>query len=312
MILFLAQHPEAQDRLYREIQAAESEALDEDIDGDAPTAFACVLKMPYLENLILEAYRSHSTFSLLIERVVSSKGMELPSGQYLPPGTFVGINSAAMNRRPDVYGADAESFNPERWVRAAGESEEGFKVRKGRMDRAMMTFGYGSRSCIGKNIVQLELYKVMATVIGCFRIEAVGTPKSHFTVIDSYRGTPFHEGSLQHIGGMFFVNFWCRGGRKYPMGARGEVAPQYTRNTHLSVQRHVSNCHWDRPCQFLLRAQSSLISLLDAWRSSLVRYLCIFLPAASPVSEISKTESISSKDRPLVSFKNTTAKTTTP
>jgi hypothetical protein len=24
----------------------------------------------------------------------------------------------------------------------------------------------------------LELYKVMATVIGCFRIEAVGTPKS--------------------------------------------------------------------------------------------------------------------------------------
>jgi len=178
MILFLAQHPEAQDRLYREIQAVESEALDEDIDGDAPTAFACALKMPYLENLILEAYRSHSTFSLLIERVVSSKGMELPSGQYLPPGTFVGINSAAMNRRPDVYGADAESFNPERWVRAAGESEKGFKVRKGRMDRAMMTFGYGSRSCIGKNIVQLELYKVMATVIGCFRIEAVGTPKS--------------------------------------------------------------------------------------------------------------------------------------
>jgi cytochrome P450 len=146
MILFLAQHPEAQDRLYREIQAAESEALDGDIDGDAPTAFACALKMPYLENLILEAYRSHSTFSLLIERVVSSKGMELPIGQYLPPGTFVGINSAAMNRRPDVYGADAESFNPERWVRAAGESEEGFKVRKGRMDRAMMTFGYGSRS----------------------------------------------------------------------------------------------------------------------------------------------------------------------
>lgn len=91
---------------------------------------------------------------------------------------MVGINSAALNLRADVYGADVESFNPERWTRAAGESDEGFKERKGRMDRAMVTFGYGSRGCIGKNTVQLGLYEVMAIVMGRFGFEAFGTPKS--------------------------------------------------------------------------------------------------------------------------------------
>lgn len=87
--MFLAQHSEAQDRLYREIQAAESAALDDEIASDTPPAFARARKMPYLETLVVEAYRFHSTFSLLIERVISSKGMELPSGQCLPQGPWL-------------------------------------------------------------------------------------------------------------------------------------------------------------------------------------------------------------------------------
>ena len=43
-----------------------------------------------------------------------------------------------------VFGEDAEEFNPERWL----ESEE----RTREMEKYLITFGAGSRTCVGKNI----------------------------------------------------------------------------------------------------------------------------------------------------------------
>jgi cytochrome P450 len=33
-----------------------------------------------------------------------------------------------------------------------------------------LKFGYGSRSCIGKNVVQLELYKLWATLLRMYKV----------------------------------------------------------------------------------------------------------------------------------------------
>jgi cytochrome P450 len=169
IILFLASQPSAQDRLYEEIKAAERDVKSVD-DADTPAAFERAIKMPYLESIITESYRCQPAISVLLERVVSPKGLDLPSGHHIPPGTVVGINSPAINRRTDIHGADAETFNPMRWMRRASENEEEHKQRKLTMERAMMTFGYGARSCIGKNIVQLELYKCLATLMGLFKV----------------------------------------------------------------------------------------------------------------------------------------------
>jgi hypothetical protein len=43
------------------------------------------------------------------------------------------------------------------------EARDEFIEKRLRTDRATLTFGQGSRSCPGKNIVQLELYKLIAT-----------------------------------------------------------------------------------------------------------------------------------------------------
>ncbi|KAJ5521679.1 hypothetical protein N7527_005794 [Penicillium freii] len=40
------------------------------------------------------------------------------------------------------------------------ESETSFQDRKQRMRRATFTFGAGPRTCIGKNISLLEIYKI--------------------------------------------------------------------------------------------------------------------------------------------------------
>lgn len=92
------------------------------------------------------------------------------AGQHLPPGTVVGTNPGAMNKRTDIYGADAGTFDPLRWMRRASETQDEFVERRLRMERAGMTFGYGARSCIGKNIVQLELFKVVATLMRLYQV----------------------------------------------------------------------------------------------------------------------------------------------
>lgn len=66
------------------------------------------------------------------------------SGFDFPAGYRVGINGSVIQYDKDVFGEDAESFRPERWI--DGEKDVM------RMERTMMVFGAGARTCIGKNV----------------------------------------------------------------------------------------------------------------------------------------------------------------
>jgi hypothetical protein len=79
-----------------------------------------------------------------------AQGMELPSGHNLPAGVYVGIDAAAMNRIEDIFGANLTSL-----TLCAGCSrrrKQAMNLKKGRlrMDKANLTFGESSRSCVGK------------------------------------------------------------------------------------------------------------------------------------------------------------------
>lgn len=49
--------------------------------------------------------------------------MGLPNGTILPPGIYVDINSAAMNRRVEIFGVRPDVFEPLR-LRQDGETEK--------------------------------------------------------------------------------------------------------------------------------------------------------------------------------------------
>jgi cytochrome P450 len=166
-IQYLARNPAAQERMYHEILDADTSPQKE---TDGPAALELALKMPFLQAVTEESYRTFGSPANNLERVVSSTGMTLPSGHHLPPGTVVAMNGPSINRRKDVYGADADIYNPLRWMQGEKESEEAFRERRLRMDRANLTFGHGSRSCIGKNVVQLEVYKIWATLVRLFTV----------------------------------------------------------------------------------------------------------------------------------------------
>lgn len=97
-------------------------------------------------------------------------GLTLADGTVLPPGTIVGTNPWVMHTDTRIFGADAEEFRPERWLRGDGESEDAFNARLKRMKDADMAFGGGNRTCLGRPLALVELYKVVSFVFGKYDV----------------------------------------------------------------------------------------------------------------------------------------------
>lgn len=57
----------------------------------------------------------HPGVSYPLERIVPKTGAEI-SGFHLPAGTIVGMNAAVIHRDRSIFGDDADTFRPERWL----------------------------------------------------------------------------------------------------------------------------------------------------------------------------------------------------
>lgn len=86
-------------------------------------------------------------------------------------GQHVLLNFIAFNRDPDVWGADADYFNPERWL-WEGDAKVP-RVKSPGIYRGLMSFGAGSRGCIGFRFAILELQAMMYHFFQHFRVSPV-------------------------------------------------------------------------------------------------------------------------------------------
>lgn len=136
-----------------------------------PAPYAQARAIPYLEAVIREALRLVPGEMFPQERIVPAGGLKLPDGQFVPAGTAVGFTSYVMHRNKAVWGADAEEFRPERFLRAPGESEGAFAERMRVYNDCDLSFGAGSRKCIGMNLGLMEVYKAVATLVAMFEFE---------------------------------------------------------------------------------------------------------------------------------------------
>lgn len=120
-------------------------------------------KLPYLDAVIQESFRMHPAPGLILEREVPPQGIDI-LGERIPGGTIVGCNAWVLHRRPEIFGEDADEYRPERWTEASAAQLKEMKA-------TMFQFGAGARTCIGKNISLLEIYKLVPTFLRNFEVE---------------------------------------------------------------------------------------------------------------------------------------------
>ena len=157
----LATYPEMQDQVHAELVQARC---------TIPALFDDVKDLPYLEGVIREAHRLQGNASFNLQRVTGITDLDLPNGWHITAGTQIGCSPGALNKDFRIWGADADVYRPERWARGSNESPEAHQERRKMLDRINLTFGQGSRTCIGKSITALEIFKVVATLMMNFRV----------------------------------------------------------------------------------------------------------------------------------------------
>ncbi|KAK3391826.1 cytochrome P450 [Sordaria brevicollis] len=151
------------------------------IEPGKPAPHSIARAIPYLEAVIRETIRYHPAVSMIMERIVPSAGLALPDGSVVPGGSFVGMNPYIVGRNKKIFGEDADEFNPDRWLQREGESDEQYKERRSLYETASIAFGNGSRICLGRNLSQMELYKVVPTLIATYDIEMVDKEEEWWT-----------------------------------------------------------------------------------------------------------------------------------
>ncbi|CAH0038024.1 unnamed protein product, partial [Clonostachys rhizophaga] len=118
-------------------------------------------------------FRIAPALGLMLEREVPEGGVELPDGRFVPARTKMGINPCVVTRDRGLFGDDADTFRPERWLRVKGEEGEAEYTRRvRRMHEATdFMYGHGTRVCMGKHLAKVEMYKLFATLFAAYDIK---------------------------------------------------------------------------------------------------------------------------------------------
>jgi cytochrome P450 len=148
---FLALDSEKKDKAIKEIQAADQAGK-----LSTPVKFEEVrIHLPYFVACIKESIRLEPPATNLFARVVGKQGKNI-DGFSIPEGTEITSNAYVVQRDPEMYAPDPNSFRPERWLESVEKHNE--------MEASSFVFGMGSRVCLGKDIAIMEMYKLLPEV----------------------------------------------------------------------------------------------------------------------------------------------------
>ena len=81
--------------------------------------------------------------------------------EFIPANTTVSTTLMAIHLNQSVFGVDADVYRPERWEEANAD----------KMSKFYAPFSIGKRVCIGRNIAQMELIKLVGTLFLYFDID---------------------------------------------------------------------------------------------------------------------------------------------
>ncbi|XP_023158346.1 probable cytochrome P450 313a4 [Ceratitis capitata] len=165
IITLLAMHPEYQDRAFEEISSLLPRKEHFEM------SYSDIQQLSYISMIIDEAMRVMSTVPVVGRQVIADT--KLSNGVVLPKGLQVLIDIFNMQRREDIWGPEARSFNPDNFLPSNIEGKHPYSY---------IPFTKGLRNCIGSKYAILSLKIAVAKLVRNFR----------FT-------TDFEYGNLQYV-----------------------------------------------------------------------------------------------------------------
>lgn len=132
ILFYLARNTEKQDKLYKELS-----------DTFGPRGLSGVMEfedvkaLPYLNAVISESLRMHSTSSMGLPRIIA-QDTEF-KGERFPAGMECSVPAYTVHHMATVWG-DPLTFRPERWLGDEGKD----------LEKNYIPFGIGPRSCARK------------------------------------------------------------------------------------------------------------------------------------------------------------------
>ncbi|TMW62712.1 hypothetical protein Poli38472_005330 [Pythium oligandrum] len=164
--LNLTRYPDVATKIRSEIMEVVPELMTGTID--TPT-MEQVQRLTYLEAALKESLHLYPavpfTTKLAMNDVVLSDGTPIHQGQ------VVTIPEYAYNRMQHVWGPDAATYNPERWI----EPDTGKLINYSAFK--FFAFNAGPRICLGMNLALLEMKIVVASLVSSLTIEVLDPKK---------------------------------------------------------------------------------------------------------------------------------------
>ncbi|KAK4065660.1 hypothetical protein Trihar35433_7780 [Trichoderma harzianum] len=177
---YLLKNPRCLSKLLEEI---DKELPSDDFDEPfSSVKFTDANKLIYLDACVKEAFRMHPAPAFDMERVVPPNGSTI-CGEFIPGGTIVSCNAWVIHKNKGIFGEDVDVYRPERWL----EDDQRVKV----MNSTLFHFGQGARTCIGKNISTLEIYKVVPSILKTFEV-TLNDPKQDWKIKNATFVKPSH------------------------------------------------------------------------------------------------------------------------
>lgn len=136
--LQLAMHPVQQQRLYEEI-------IEVFPDPEPIITLEALKCLPYLEMVLKECLRLYPAAWIVMRENVADITI---NGLRIPKGNKFAVNIHSMQRRTDVWGANANTFDPERFSPEQKGSRHRF---------AFLPFSGGRRDCLGAKLAKFSL-----------------------------------------------------------------------------------------------------------------------------------------------------------
>lgn len=149
-VFLLIEHPNVEAKLLQELEEVLGTERPEETEG--PT-YEQISQMPYLQAVVNEALRLYP--SVPIDSKVARTDDTLPDGTFIVAGTVVQFNPYSMGRSKSLWGPDAASFRPERWL----------EMKEVPSPYLYCVFNAGPRECLGKRLAYMEMKACLATIL---------------------------------------------------------------------------------------------------------------------------------------------------